>query len=205
MLVTLVQLLGDSRLALQRQISHQIGKTFSRNGRGWHETHELVGIVVIIIQASVEPLLSECNYCLLKPVLEFVRCMWFLDLERISEISVLLRFPLIASINLVESYNERAFLLSEQLDGLESLLLETMHEIDDENGDITKGGTTRTQVGERLVTWCVDDEVTWQLQINVDSAIHSLDVPLNVVLGEVSGTNLLSDTSSLSSLHIGLS
>jgi len=79
-----------------------------------------------------------------------------------------------------------------------------MHEINYENSNITERRSTGSQVSEGLMTWCVNDEVTWQLQINVDPTIHLLDMAFNVVLREVSSTDLLCDTSSLSSLHICL-
>lgn len=51
----------------------------------------------------------------------------------------------------------------------------------------------------------VDDEETWQLQINIDSTIGHFHHIFNIVSREIRGTDLLSDTAGLASLHICLS
>ena len=40
-----------------------------------------------------------------------------------------------------------------------------VHEIYDEDGDVTEGRSSITQVGEGLVAWCVDDEQTGDADI----------------------------------------
>ena len=80
-----------------------------------------------------------------------------------------------------------------------------MHNVDDKYSKITEGGATRSQVGERLVTWCVDDKEAGKLQIEWLSRLHHIDVLLQVVLGEVGRTDLLRDTASFVCLDVGLS
>jgi hypothetical protein len=38
-------------------------------------------------------------------------------------------------------------------------------QVDDKNGNVTQRGSTRTQIGERLVAWSVDDEQSWNLDL----------------------------------------
>ena len=85
------------------------------------------------------------------------------------------------------------------------MIFETVHDIDNKHGQVTKRATSRTQVGERLVTWCVDDEETWQFEIKRLASSHDIDVMLQIFTWEVCCTNLLSDTASFVSLHVGLS
>ena len=66
--------------------------------------------------------------------------------------------PLVDPVNLVESDDEGNFLLLEHVQRLDGLRLEAMHDVDDEDGDVAETRTAITQVGERLVTGCVDDQ-----------------------------------------------
>ena len=80
-----------------------------------------------------------------------------------------------------------------------------MHNVDDEHGQVAQRGATRTQVRKRLVTWGVNDEEAWNFQLELLSTAHYFDMVLQVVRWEVCRTNLLSDTTSLISLHVCLS
>jgi hypothetical protein len=42
---------------------------------------------------------------------------------------------------------------------------ETYHDVDNEDSNVTERRTTRTQVGERLVTRCVNDQQTGDLVV----------------------------------------
>ena len=80
-----------------------------------------------------------------------------------------------------------------------------MHDVDDEDGEIAKRGASRSQVGERLVTWGVDDEEAWDFQSKLFSALHDLDMMRQVLLREVRRANLLRDTTSFIRLNVRLS
>lgn len=58
--------------------------------------------------------------------------------KSILNVVVLDRFPFVNSITLVKGDDEWTFFLSEKLNRLEGLLLKTMHQIDDEDSDITQ-------------------------------------------------------------------
>ena len=77
-----------------------------------------------------------------------------------------------------------------------------MHDVDNEDSKITKGGTTGSQVGERFVTWCINDKESWNFKIKFFSMFHDRDVMLKVIFWEVSSTNLLSDTSCFIGLNV---
>ena len=55
------------------------------------------------------------------------------------------------------------------------------------------------------MAWSVDDEEAWQFEVKLFATLHVCNVPLQVLLREVSGTDLLSDTTGFIGLHIRLS
>ena len=55
-----------------------------------------------------------------------------------SSYLVPVRLPLVNSVDLVESNNERDFLLFEHVERFDGLRLETMHDVDNEDGDIAQ-------------------------------------------------------------------
>lgn len=80
-----------------------------------------------------------------------------------------------------------------------------MHNIDNQNCNITQVGPSGSQVSERLVTWCINNLETWYLQVNIDSTLYSLLVLSECDLWEVGCTYLLGNTTSFTSLHISAS
>ena len=75
-----------------------------------------------------------------------------------SSYLVPVRLPLVNSVDLVESNNERDFLLFEHVERFDGLRLETMHDVDNEDGDIAETRTAISQIGKRFVTGSVDDQ-----------------------------------------------
>ena len=53
----------------------------------------------------------------------------------------------------------------EQVDRLDGLWFESMHDVYDQDGDITEGRAARTQIAERLVARSVYDEQPRNLQL----------------------------------------
>lgn len=80
-----------------------------------------------------------------------------------------------------------------------------MHNINNQDCEVTKGGATRAKVCERFVTWGVDNLEAWDLQVEIQSSIHFFHMLPNGALREISSTDLLSDTTGLTSLHVGTS
>lgn len=60
--------------------------------------------------------------------------------------------------HLVEGDNERGFVSLQQTDRFDGLWFESVHYIDDEDGQVATGRTPGTEVGERLVPGGVDDQ-----------------------------------------------
>lgn len=80
-----------------------------------------------------------------------------------------------------------------------------MHNIYYQDCEITKGRTTRAEVCERFVAWGVDNLETWDLQVEIQSSIHFFHMLPNGALREIGSTNLLGDTTGLTSLYISSS
>lgn len=80
----------------------------------------------------------------------------------------------------------------------------THHNVDDEDSDVAKRRSTGSQVGERLVTGRVDDEQTRNLVVELAVPVEDLGLFLDGRDGEVGGSDLLSDTSRLTLLDVGL-
>ena len=80
-----------------------------------------------------------------------------------------------------------------------------MHDVNDQNSDITQTGTSGSQVGEGLMAWSIDYEEARYLVLYWESVVHFLIQTVAILFGKVCGTNLLGDTSSLSSLNVSLS
>lgn len=58
--------------------------------------------------------------------------------ERILEGAVRGRFPAVDAIDFVEGDDERRLLVAEEVEGFDRLRLETVHKVDDENGNVAK-------------------------------------------------------------------
>lgn len=56
------------------------------------------------------------------------------------------------------TYHEGGLLALQEVDGLDGLGFEPVHNVDHEDGDIAQRRSASTQVGERLVPRCVNDE-----------------------------------------------
>ena len=61
LIISLVKLSWNSCLAHQTQITHQIWKTFSSNGRSWNKTKIILYILIVPIKTSIESFLGELN------------------------------------------------------------------------------------------------------------------------------------------------
>lgn len=77
-----------------------------------------------------------------------------------------------------------------------------MYNINDKNCNITKRWTSRSKICERLVSWSINNKETWKFEINWNEIFHSINMTLDVFRWEEGSTNLLSNTTSFSSLNI---
>lgn len=105
-------------------------------------------------------------------------------------------------VDLVERHHERGLALLQQVDGLDGLRLQPVHNVDDEDGDVAEGRAPRAQVGEALVPGRVDDEQTGDPDLlRVETQDH-LALLLDGRERDVSGADLLRDPASLALLHV---
>jgi hypothetical protein len=79
-----------------------------------------------------------------------------------------------------------------------------VHDVDNQNGNVAKGGASRTQVREGLVTGRVDDQQTGYLELEAAVLVDDCSLLLDGLDWEVGGTNLLSDTTGFAFLDVGL-
>ena len=79
-----------------------------------------------------------------------------------------------------------------------------MHHIDDKHSHVAKVTASCSQVGERLVARRVNNQKAGDLIFDLINVIKLIKVLFEVFPGEIRGTDLLSDTASFASLHVGL-
>jgi len=114
-IIFLIKLSWDSCLTHQTQITHQIRKTFSSNGRSWNKTKVIFYIFVVPIETSIKSFFSELKTGLTNTRFKFSNLWFTLIFKCTLDTVVFLRFPFINSINFVKGDNERTFLLSQKL------------------------------------------------------------------------------------------
>jgi hypothetical protein len=76
-----------------------------------------------------------------------------------------------------------------------------MYNINDENGHIAKRRTSRSKISERLMTRSINNEETWKFKIDWNIILNFINVTSDIFWWEESSTNLLSDTTSFTSLN----
>jgi hypothetical protein len=80
-----------------------------------------------------------------------------------------------------------------------------MHDIDDQDSNVAKRGTTASEVRERLVSRSVDDKETRDFELEFTIWVHWCDLLLQRRRWEIRSANLLCDATSFAFLDIGLS
>ncbi|ROW05672.1 hypothetical protein VMCG_05275 [Cytospora schulzeri] len=188
---------------LHNELEH-VWDTLTSVGRCGDQGHVFGHGLVLVEELGVETLLGESDLGLVQTVLELVLHSLALQRQTLLEAVVVNLLPAVKTIDLVEGNDEGSLSVTEQLHRLESLRLKTVHDIDDQNSNVAKRRTSGTQVGERLVTGRVDDQETRDLELKLAILVDDMCLLLDGVDGEVSGTNLLSDTTGLTFLDVGL-
>ena len=79
---------------------------------------------------------GENSLCQLR--LEVILRVLFLLVQRVPRVLILLDGPTIQPVNLVQRDAERRVLLLEKLDRFESLLLKAVHDIDNQDSQVTQ-------------------------------------------------------------------
>ncbi|KAI6776081.1 hypothetical protein HG530_000026 [Fusarium avenaceum] len=148
---------------------------------------------------------SETDLCLFETGLEFVADGLALKGQTVLESVIGDLLPAVQTIDLVEGDNEGSFAVSQHLHGLEGLGFETVHDIDDQNGNVTERGSTRSEVREGLVTRGIDNEKTRNLEVELAIGVDNRRLLSNGLNREVCGTDLLCNTTSFAFLDVGLS
>ena len=74
--------------------------------------------------------------------------MILLRVESLARRKVGVRLPVIHAVDLVERDDEGGLSHAKHVEGLEGLRFETVHDVDDEDGEIAERRTARSEVGE---------------------------------------------------------
>jgi hypothetical protein len=104
--------LRDSSLALVCKITDEIRETFTWNCRCWHKTNIFLDVRILPVKTRVESLFSKCKHGFAQSIIELIQWVLLLQLEGVSCVIVFFGFPLINTINFVQSNDKWAFLLS---------------------------------------------------------------------------------------------
>lgn len=80
-----------------------------------------------------------------------------------------------------------------------------MHDIDNQNGNVTERRTTGSEVRERLVTRCIDNQETGDLELELAIRVDDGRLLSDGLDREVCSTDLLCDTTGFAFLDVGLS
>jgi hypothetical protein len=164
-------------LALPDNQRHQVRQSLSCDSRGGHQL-QVFFRRMIVVESRVEALLSESQFGLVESILELIHAVLLLLGHGVLGVHELVWLPVVNSVDFVQSYDEWDTLGSEELHGLDRLVLETMHQIYHEDGEIAEGRASGTEVGEGLVPRGVDNQETWDLEVNVDLSFSASQVVL---------------------------
>ena len=80
-------------------------------------------------------------------------------------------------MHLVESDDKRGVFAAQHLDAFDGLLLEPVHQVDDQDGDVAQGRAAVAQVGEGLVARRVDDQQAGETDVERLRLLHDLQRP----------------------------
>ena len=84
--------------------------------------------------------------------------------------------PAVTTIHLIQSHNEGRASLLEHIQRLNGLRLQSVHEIDHQDGDIAETAASAAEVGERLVTRGVDHQQAGKVDVERGGLLHHLEV-----------------------------
>lgn len=127
--------------ALLRKVNEEldhIRNTLARDGRRRDERDVATEVFVVVVEARVHTLLGEGEDSLLEAIGKLALDLVRLLRERILEGAVRGRFPAVDAIDFVEGDDERRLLVAEEVEGFDRLRLETVHKVDDKNGNVAK-------------------------------------------------------------------
>mmetsp|Transcript_2637 Transcript_2637/g.4257 ORF Transcript_2637/g.4257 Transcript_2637/m.4257 type:complete len:582 (-) Transcript_2637:615-2360(-) len=199
----------DLLLGHLTQEQQNVLDTFSRYAGCWNQGDKVGVLPVVVshlpIKIGVDALLRQLDLGVGSTGTEFLHGTFWLLLQGIANRRVFAGFPGVTSVNLIQCHNERHSTFFQHGQTLNSLLFQTVHEINDKNGNITQRRSTISKVRERLVTWCIDDKHTRHINVEFLRDIELGSLRFERLLFKVRGTNLLRNSSSLTLLHIGFS
>ena len=134
-----------------------------------------------------------------------INCLLLLLLQTLVRRVVVFRFPVVRTIDFVQSHHEGDFLFGQQFQRLKGLVLKAMLKIDNQDGDVAETGASRSEVAETFVPRSVDNEQSRNVDISGEEIFAFVHFKHKLLFGEESGSYLLCDASSLTFLNIGLS
>merc|ERR1719474_452224 len=98
-------------------------------------------------------------------------------------------------------HHEWSLFLFQQIQRLDSLRVQAVHDVDDQDGDVAEGATPVPQVAEALVTRSVNDKEAGKPEGIFKEAMNHLTLLLDPSNGRVGGTDLLGDPTRLAILN----
>mmetsp|Transcript_8684 Transcript_8684/g.35428 ORF Transcript_8684/g.35428 Transcript_8684/m.35428 type:complete len:639 (-) Transcript_8684:227-2143(-) len=196
------QLLSKHLVREMRQHVEQVGNALAGNSRGRHHVDIATRVGVLPVQRSVEALLGQREEGRVLALLELELCVLLLALEGFAEGAVWHRLPVENAVALVERDYERCLAHLEQVDRLDGLLLEAMHDVHHQHGDVTQAAAARAQVREAFVAGRVDDQQARNLERFALEAIGGL--LLERLMRHEGSADLLGDSARLTVLHVGV-
>jgi hypothetical protein len=109
------------------------------------------------------------------------------------------RLPAVEPVHLVQCHDEGRPAHLEQVQRLDRLRFEPVHNVDDEDGNVAEAAAAAAQVCEALVSGRVDDEQAGHCVVDRRQVGRAL---LDGVDGKVGGADLLRDPAGLALLHV---
>jgi hypothetical protein len=188
---------GDQHL---QQVRHAL----ARDGRGGHQRDGAGGVVVVPVELGVHAQLHELHDDPLGAVAELVAAVLVLHGQGRADRRVAHGLPAVAAVDLVERDDERSPSLLEEVDGLDGLGLQPVHQVDHQDRDVAERGAAGTKIREGLVARGVNDQQTRHLDLEGVALLHALRLHHQRLSRELRGADLLRDSAGLSFLHVGV-
>mmetsp|Transcript_14493 Transcript_14493/g.30168 ORF Transcript_14493/g.30168 Transcript_14493/m.30168 type:complete len:497 (+) Transcript_14493:237-1727(+) len=145
----------------------QIWHTLTGKRTGWNNGDRSPRIIVLPIQAAVQPPLVQLQHDVVVPGLELHSHRLLLSVQRVLGTSIRLCVPLVEDVDLVHRNDERATTLFQQLQRFHRLRLEAVHDVNNKDCQICQRGSAHPKIVEGFVTRRVNDEQARDFQLEV--------------------------------------
>mmetsp|Transcript_89485 Transcript_89485/g.213841 ORF Transcript_89485/g.213841 Transcript_89485/m.213841 type:complete len:497 (-) Transcript_89485:943-2433(-) len=145
----------------------QIRHTLTGKRAGWNNGDRSTRIIVLPIQAAVQPPLVQLQHDVVVPGLELHSHRLLLSVQCLLGTSIRLCVPLVEDVDLVHRNDERTTTLFQQLQRFHRLRLEPVHDVNDKDCQIGQRGSAHPEIVEGFVTRRINDKQARDLQLEV--------------------------------------